>query len=458
MSRVFNGTSDYLRFPTGGADPARTAISIWVKPSSLSGIRSIFGRDQSADLVRRWQFRISGGALEFIYFVGDAAFTVSLPFNDRQGVWTHVAATYDGETAFLYAGERKASVLVTATGTLDTDAANYIFGARLVAFGGPTITDYYAGEIAEAAMWSAFLDSREIAKLRRGTIPLGYRRTHLSSYWPMDGTSPEIDRAETSNRDLTVTGATFRPHALPVQRKGPAKIYSFPSAGGGVTGTASVTEADDTASGAGAVAIAGATTITEGADTASSIGAVAVAATGDATEAADTVAAAAEVAITAAGAETEAPDTNTATGTVGGGITATGNVTEADDTPTATGTVAVVASGSATEAADTATAAAQVAVTAAGAVTEAPDTNTATGTVGGGIVGAGVATEAPDTNVGTGRVEVTGVGIVTEGNDTSTSGSLPAPIRHAPTYAVISARRRTENVTPHRTVAVLRAA
>lgn len=91
--------------------------------------------------------------------------------------------------------------------------------------------------------------------------------------------------------------------------------------------------------------------ITEAGDTVSATGTVALKATLAKTEAADTVSSAATLALKATLTKTEATDTVSATGTVA--LKATAGITEAGDTVSATGKVALKAMLSVTEASDT---------------------------------------------------------------------------------------------------------
>jgi hypothetical protein len=195
-------------------------------------------------------------------------------------------------------------------------------------------------------------------------------------------------------------------------------LFCLVEAGGGpspITGTASVTEAADTLTGAGAVAATGTTNVTEAADTLSATGTVLSTGALTKTEAADTLTGAGVVAVNGTTNATEAADTPSATGTVlsTGALTKT----EAADTTSATGTVADparVGTASLTEAADTLGATGAVAVTGALAKTEAADTSSATGTVA--ITGSLVSTEAPNTATAAAAVAITG-----------TSSALEAP-------------------------------
>jgi hypothetical protein len=195
--------------------------------------------------------------------------------------------------------------------------------------------------------------------------------------------------------------------------------------GGGVEGTASITESADTASSTAGVAVAAQATITDGANTVTASAAVALAATGSVTEGADTASGSASVPVVGQASATEADDTNTGAGAVA--VAGQGSVTEAADTVSASGTITsgVTGTASITEAADTAAGTGTIAVAAQGAATETADT--ATGTATTAIAGQGSITEGADTVSGTGLVPVSAVGVVNESPDSVTSESEPEP-------------------------------
>ena len=165
--------------------------------------------------------------------------------------------------------------------------------------------------------------------------------------------------------------------------------------GGGISGTASITEAADTASSTGALAIAGAASITEAADTVSATGKVALSGTSSITEGGDTVSATGALSIAGQASITEAADTLSAAGE--SQITGSGSadITEADDGVSATGTLAIKATASVTEASDTVSASGVVALTGAANITEGADTVSAAGKLA--IVGSAAISEGEDT-------------------------------------------------------------
>ena len=103
---------------------------------------------------------------------------------------------------------------------------------------------------------------------------------------------------------------------------------------GTISGTASITEADDTLASAGIVQIAGSAAPVQADDTLSAAGTVLVQGAAAITEAGDTLTAAGQVDVAGTAAPVETDDTLSAAGTVasGGAVSGAAAVTEDDDT------------------------------------------------------------------------------------------------------------------------------
>jgi hypothetical protein len=186
------------------------------------------------------------------------------------------------------------------------------------------------------------------------------------------------------------------------------------------TAAAAITEADDTASAAGALAIAGAASVTQADGTISAAAAVSVAATASLTEADDTLAATIGAPSTAADAAlTEADDSITAAAAAA--IAGAASLAEADDTIAAAGTLPIAAVASATEADDTIATAGTLAIAGAASIAEAGDTLSAAGAVA--IAGAAGVTEADDTLAASAS---TGAGITADADISEADDTLAA--------------------------------
>jgi hypothetical protein len=206
---------------------------------------------------------------------------------------------------------------------------------------------------------------------------------------------------------------------------GTIAIFKAAAGGGGVSGTAAWTEANDTAALTGTARVSGTSSWTEANDAAAVTGSVRVSGTAAWTEANDAAALTGSATVSGTAAWTEANDAAAIAGsaTVGGSA----SWTEASDTAALTGTVGSAASGSLswTEADDSAALTGSLTVSGSSAWTESSDTASLTGTVGTPVTGTASWTEASDTSALTGALTASASVGWTEANDTfAQTGSL----------------------------------
>jgi len=182
------------------------------------------------------------------------------------------------------------------------------------------------------------------------------------------------------------------------------QAITIKAAASAVTGTAAWTEANDTASVAGAVRVAGTSSWTEANDTATIAGSLRVPGTSSWTEANDTAALVGAASVVGSVGWTEANDS----AAIAGALTVSGSAswTESSDTAALSGTVGNVVAGSVswTEANDTGSLAGVLAASGALAWVEASDSWTVNGLVTQPASGSIVWTEADDTATLTGFV------------------------------------------------------
>jgi hypothetical protein len=238
-----------------------------------------------------------------------------------------------------------------------------------------------------------------------------------------------------------------------------ARLLSLPGAGGsGITGAASITEADDTVAATAALAIQGSASITEAGDTAAAAGAVKIQAAASITEGGDTSTATATLKVQGAAAITEGDDTSAAsaalkiqgalsktedddtllaTGSSTASTSGTADITEADDAVLATAVVKIAGAAAITEAGDTVSATAALKIAGAASLTEGDDTASAAAKLK--ISAAAAVTEGDDTSAATGALKIAGAASITEAGDTlSATGINPAlaPLTSDPVFTV----------------------
>lgn len=290
---------------------------------------------------------------------------------------------------------------------------------------GGTLGGNVAHELADVAVWSVTLTSDERASLAAGVSPLLIRPDKLEIYLPlMRGGNDYMGGA------FTVTNATVADHPR-VYMPSRAQQLVKTAASTGINGTASITEAGDTAAAVGTVALAAAASITESADTVSSTSTLAIAAALASTEAGDTASSASTLALAGAANIAEAGDTSSSTSTLA--IAAALAATEAGDTSSVTGTLAIVGAAAITEAGDTVSASGVgvVSISGTASITEADDTAASVATLK--IAGVSAITEAGDTTASTGALAINGQLAANDNDDTvsatATIGDGVATIR-----------------------------
>ena len=156
------------------------------------------------------------------------------------------------------------------------------------------------------------------------------------------------------------------------------RAYSIPTSSG-AAGTAAITEASDTVSATGNIAIPGTASITEASDTVAATGALAIAGTAAITEGSDTVSATGALSVTGTAAITESDDTVSATGALS--VTGSATITEQPDATAATGGITLSGAASIFEGGDIVVASGALALPGTASITEASDSVAGTGSV-----------------------------------------------------------------------------
>ena len=173
-----------------------------------------------------------------------------------------------------------------------------------------------------------------------------------------------------------VSAATSSGITIPAADNWNASVILFKAASG-AGGTAAITEASDTVSATGNIAIPGTASITEASDTVSATGALSVAGTAAITEGSDTVAATGVGGEVGTAAITESSDTVSATGTLS--VTGSATITEQPDATAATGGITLSGAASIFEGGDIVVASGALGLAGSASITEAPDSVAATG-------------------------------------------------------------------------------
>jgi len=162
----FDGVDDEIVVPDdasldfGPAD--EMTLSLWFRKTASPAIYHLLGKRNPVTREMNYQLARDAGGIHFNSQGGRVDTSVSdVPL----GVWTHVAATYDGTTLRLYVNGTQASskavsgAIVTTTGALRI-GGNTIWG------------EYFSGLIDEVRVYERALTATEIAADRdRAVVP-----------------------------------------------------------------------------------------------------------------------------------------------------------------------------------------------------------------------------------------------------------------------------------------------
>lgn len=206
----------------------------------------------------------------------------------------------------------------------------------------------------------------------------------------------------------------------------PRRIYTVASTGS--TGSANVTNANDTVVASGTVTAVGTLARTNQNDTVVASGKATVTGSLAKTNQNDTSVASGKATATGTVNVTNANDTCIASGTVGGETTGSANVTNANDTSVASGSVTAVGALAKTNSNDTVVASGAVTATGTVNATNADDTCAASGSVSDAATGTADVTNADDTCAASGTITAVGTVAVTNQNDTSVASATAKAI------------------------------
>ena len=157
----FDGTGDYINYgrPASLSNMNTGTVSMWVKLSSLSGERFIFGRDiagpNNGDLninanfhfINKWTFQAVSGGTDRLA-VSDDNITLN---------WVYIVGTWDGTTIKMYID----GVLQTTTASLSTDVMTVASDITLGSLR-PSSTSEMAGEIDNFQIYNRALSAGEV--------------------------------------------------------------------------------------------------------------------------------------------------------------------------------------------------------------------------------------------------------------------------------------------------------
>jgi hypothetical protein len=217
MARSFNGTSDIIKSTT----PFTTAtnsitLAAWFnRTGGTSGIQIIFinGSGQSND---GYCIVASNADGKFYGIISGVAF-MSGSATYSTNTWHHGLITADGASPPNW-GLYFDGVNIGGRGPSTASTPTAVSAGAESASG-----NFFPGNVADAAVWTATLTQLEITALASGVRPNRIRPRSLAGWWPLDGLrSPEPDLSGfVHNGTLTGTAAAFGPPFAPFTPRWP---------------------------------------------------------------------------------------------------------------------------------------------------------------------------------------------------------------------------------------------
>ncbi len=212
MSRLFNGSSQYLEYSAGSADTFPCTMVCWYKYNGGSGVGTLVSKGYT-NLSRSINLHFTGDCVALVQSNSGAR---SASANGiAQDIWGHYAAVFASTTSRTAYMNGVAGTVNTVSSAMTVSGMKRTIGARHDSGG---ISNYANGLIAEAAIWDAVLSAASIARLAKGVLPIDIKEnfSNLVGYWPLYGLeSPELNRKPPDGNgysvmDMTLTNAPTR--------------------------------------------------------------------------------------------------------------------------------------------------------------------------------------------------------------------------------------------------------
>ncbi len=196
-------------------------LSVWVKPTSISGNRTIFGKGLTGST---WEYslKLTNATPNFTYWNTSGGGEISLSSSETidLNTWNHLVVTYNGSTAYLYLNGKVVST-DTAGGTFQNRANNIIIGRAYFNSGA---SGAFQGYIDEFKVYNYARSAAEVQKdylsgLASSSTPqgssailggggIGNLTSGLVGYWKFDDWSSGIPDSSGIGNSGSVTNDT----------------------------------------------------------------------------------------------------------------------------------------------------------------------------------------------------------------------------------------------------------
>ena len=176
MARNFNGTSDYVSSSITPSHPY--SFACWFRTTNMTQVKPIIGFNNG-----------SGSRYDQIWFRGDVAGDPIDILSDA-GAGQVITRSTAGTTTGVY--HHACAVITSATSrTIYLDGGN---SATSITSVNPTVDTFniarypaafFAGDVAEAALWTVALSAEDVLALAKGVSPMLVRPQNLQFYAPL---------------------------------------------------------------------------------------------------------------------------------------------------------------------------------------------------------------------------------------------------------------------------------
>jgi len=161
----FDGVDDYVEIQDAEElTPENFTIAFWVNPVDMDRVQITIAKKTQTN-VGGYSFNITSLAVGSRHWVNINGAWVNVTFSYTQGVWQHVAVTYDGTNIKGHLnGELKATT--EAPGSLDKDSGVLRIGAEPR----DTVSAYYNGSLDDVQIYNRALTEAEIQLVMKGVL------------------------------------------------------------------------------------------------------------------------------------------------------------------------------------------------------------------------------------------------------------------------------------------------
>ena len=203
-----DGSGDYLQIaPDATLDFGGTnnlTVEAWIKPTTVngsSGVQAIVNQHNGGN--GEFMLQLNDDKIQGMINVTNVFRTLNGTSTIPQGVWTHIALTYDGTMQKLYVNGAEDNSSQIGPNTI----YQYDHPTRI---GSSSFNQTFAGEIDEVRIWK-----KTKSDFSDRTTALNGDETDLVAYYPFDeGATTTLDRSVNTNNptfsgDASLTGGAF---------------------------------------------------------------------------------------------------------------------------------------------------------------------------------------------------------------------------------------------------------